>query len=31
MELEKTLSDHERGCGHEFEPRLFDGFVEMLS
>jgi len=31
MELEKTLSIMKEGRGTEFEPRLFDGFVEMLS
>jgi putative two-component system response regulator len=29
--LEKTLSIMEEGRGTEFEPRLFDNFVEILS
>ncbi len=31
MELERTLSIMKEGRGTEFEPRLFDGFVEILS
>ena len=31
MELERTLSIMRGGRGTEFEPRLFDGFVEILS
>ncbi len=31
VELEKTLSIMKGGRGTEFEPRLFDGFVEILT
>ncbi|HEX2710480.1 MAG TPA: HD domain-containing phosphohydrolase [Candidatus Deferrimicrobium sp.] len=31
MELERTLSIMKEGRGTEFEPRLFDNFVEVLS
>ena len=31
IELERTLSIMKEGRGTEFEPRLFDGFVEILS
>jgi len=31
IELERTLSIMKEGRGTEFEPRLFDGFVETLS
>jgi putative nucleotidyltransferase with HDIG domain len=31
MELERTLSIMKEGRGTEFEPRLFDGFIEILS
>jgi HD-GYP domain-containing protein (c-di-GMP phosphodiesterase class II) len=30
-ELERTLSIMKEGRGTEFEPRLFDSFVEILS
>ncbi|MHB1024268.1 MAG: HD-GYP domain-containing protein [Desulfobacteria bacterium] len=31
LELERTLSIMKEGRGTEFEPRLFDGFVEILT
>jgi len=31
IELEKTVSIMKEGRGTEFEPRLFDGFVEILT
>jgi putative nucleotidyltransferase with HDIG domain len=31
IDLERTLSIMKEGRGTEFEPRLFDGFVEILS
>jgi len=31
IELERTLSIMKEGRGTEFEPRLFDGFVDILS